>query len=105
MQGYESMQLIAKSITIEEVNMLARSLLSYISHYGSEAESAAEAAANPEEWLEWGASHATSIVACIPAYMDASGHSTGKFPPGFPLTFPYLATSDSSQKGGTCMSP
>ena len=75
------MQLIAESITIEEVNLIARSLLSYISHYGSEEEAAAEAAANPEEWMEWGASHATSIVACVPAYMDASGHSTGTSSP------------------------
>lgn len=69
---------IAETITLEEVNIIARSLLSYISHYGSEGEAAAEAAANPEQWLSFGASHATSVVACIPAYMDASGHSTGE---------------------------
>ena len=72
------MQQIADSITVEEVNIIARSLLSYISHYGAKEEAAAEAAANPEQWLDFGASHATSIVACVPAYMDASGHSTGE---------------------------
>ncbi len=57
--------------------MIARSILSYASHYGAEEKAAAEAAADPQEWMDFGASRATSIVACVPAFMDASGKSAG----------------------------
>ena len=62
---------------MEEVNTIARSLLSYVSHYGAEEKAASEAADAPEEWMDFGASRATSIVACVPAFMDASGKSAG----------------------------
>jgi len=62
---------------VGEVNTIARSLLSYASHYGAEEKAAADAAAAPEEWMDFGASRATSIVACVPAFMDASGKSAG----------------------------
>ena len=76
-QGHESLKQIADTITVEEVNTIARSLLSYVSHYSAEDKAAAEAAANPEQWMDFGASRATSIVACVPAFMDASGKSAG----------------------------
>uniref|UniRef100_A0A061SA19 Insulinase (Peptidase family m16) family protein isoform 2 n=1 Tax=Tetraselmis sp. GSL018 TaxID=582737 RepID=A0A061SA19_9CHLO len=82
-QGHEVLVRIADSITIEETNAVARSLLSFVSHYGKEDQAAAEAEASPEEWMQFGATRATSIVACIPAFMDESGHSTGG---GMPLT-------------------
>ena len=76
-QGHESLKQIADTITVEEVNTIARSLLSYVSHYSAEDKAAAEAATNPEQWMDFGASRATSIVACVPAFMDASGKSAG----------------------------
>ena len=74
------MKHIADTITVEEVNTIARSLLSYVSHYSAEKKAAAEAAGTPEEWMDFGVSRATSIVACVPAYMDASGKSAGGCP-------------------------
>lgn len=35
----------------------------------------AEASAQPGQWAYLGPTRATSIVACVPAYMDASGAS------------------------------
>lgn len=32
---------------------------------------------DPSSWAEPGPTRATAIVACLPAFMDASGHSTG----------------------------
>ncbi|CAD7695599.1 unnamed protein product [Ostreobium quekettii] len=72
----------AEHIKLEEVNGLARSLLSFASDYGREREVLAEAALNPDEWVHPGPTRATSIVACVPAFMDASGMSTGS---GMPM--------------------
>lgn len=33
---------------------------------------------DPSGWAEPGPTRATAVVACIPAFMDASGHSTGE---------------------------
>lgn len=33
--------------------------------------------ADPSSWAWPGPTRATAIVACLPAFMDASGHSTG----------------------------
>lgn len=68
---------LADTVTVEEVNKVARSLLSYISHFGKEMEAVEACAANPEQWLDWGASRTTSVVACIPAFTTEDGHSTG----------------------------
>jgi len=67
----------AHTISREEVNAAAASLLSYVSHYGNAEAAAAAAAADPDAWAPWGATRATSIVACIPAFTDPSGQSTG----------------------------
>lgn len=74
---------VADTINAEEVNAVARSLLSFASHYGSEEELLKEWEADPSAWAEPGPSVATAIVACVPAFMDASGHSTGG---GAPIT-------------------
>lgn len=66
---------LADTITAAEVNALSRSLLSYVSHYRNEPELMREyEAAEPGSWAEPGPTRATAIVACIPAFMDASGH-------------------------------
>lgn len=59
---------------MEEVSAVAKSLLSYISHYGREAELKADFAANRPAWT-YEPSRATAIVACVPAYVDPSGQS------------------------------
>ena len=69
---------LADSITGEEVDALGRSLLSFASHYRGEAALMREfEEAEPGAWAEPGPTRATAIVACVPAFMDASGHSTG----------------------------
>ena len=72
---------VADSITAQEVNAVAASVLSYISHYRNEEALLAEAASDYSRngYAEPGPTRMTSIVACVPAYMDASGQSTGKF--------------------------
>lgn len=76
-QGHEVLLELADSITVEEVSCLSRSLLSYVSHYGREEELWAEYNSDPSGWAAPGPTWATSIVACIPAFMDDSGLSTG----------------------------
>lgn len=76
-QAHEVLLQVADSITLEETNAIARSLLSFVSDYGHEAEALAAAEAEPEEWSRLGATRSTCIVACLPAFMDESGHSTG----------------------------
>ncbi|DBA67043.1 TPA: hypothetical protein ACH3X2_001377 [Trebouxia sp. C0005] len=70
---------VADSVTLEEVNAIGASVLSYISHYRKEAELLEEAGHDPSQngYALWGPTRMTSIVACIPAFMDASGQSTG----------------------------
>eukprot|EP00884_Botryococcus_braunii_P007566 jgi/Botrbrau1/16810/Bobra.150_2s0037.1 len=68
---------VADTVTLDEVNSIARSLLSFASHYRREEEALAEAAADPETWAPPGPTRATSIVACLPAFTDTSGLSTG----------------------------
>ena len=55
------------------------SVLSYISHYRSEAELLDEVGQDyaAKGYAQPGPTRMTSIVACVPAFMDASGQSTG----------------------------
>jgi len=75
--SHEVQMALADLITVEEVNKVARSLMSFVSHFGKEEEALQHAAANPDHWLPWGPSRTTCIVACIPAFTDRTGHSTG----------------------------
>lgn len=70
---------VADSITAQEVNAVAASVLSYISHYRNEEALLAEVGSDYTRngYAEPGPTRMTSIVACVPAYMDASGQSTG----------------------------
>ena len=78
LQSHEALLELAHSITVEEVNLVARSLLSFTSHYQNEEEALAAAAAAPQQWMDWGPTRTSAIVACIPAFTDESGHSTGR---------------------------
>jgi predicted Zn-dependent peptidase len=68
---------LADSVTVEEANALARSLLSFASHFRSEAALLREFEADPSGWAPPGPTVTTAAVACLPAFMDASGHGTG----------------------------
>lgn len=65
------------TITIEDINKEAASLLSFASHYGTEAELLEEAAQDPEKFAPPGPTRTTAIVACFPAFTDPSGESIG----------------------------
>ncbi|GIL94695.1 hypothetical protein Vretimale_918 [Volvox reticuliferus] len=77
--AHEAMSAAAETVELWEVNALARSMLTFASDYGAEAEvletAAAEQAIDPGRWAALGPTRCTSIVACIPAYVDASGAS------------------------------
>ena len=81
LQAHVRLLEVADSVTLEEVNTIGASVLSYISHYRKEAELLEEAGHDPSHngYALWGPTRMTSIVACIPAFMDASGQSTGNF--------------------------
>lgn len=70
---------VADSIALKEVNAVAASVLSYISHYRNEAALLEEAGPDytSRGYATPGPTRMTSIVACVPAYVDASGQSTG----------------------------
>lgn len=77
MQSHEALLALAHTITLEKVNSIARSLLSFVSHYQHEEEAIAAWSAAPQQWMDWGPTRSTCVVACIPAFTDESGHSTG----------------------------
>ena len=73
-QSHEALESVVDTIELEEVNSYARSILSYISDFGSEADLVREG----EEARfadDMGPTRATSIVTCIPAYVDKDGGS------------------------------
>ena len=79
-QGHAAMLDLADAVSLEEINRLAKSVLSYVSHYGREGEAWDECGSDPAAWGDTGPTYATAIVACIPAYMDEAGLSTGNGP-------------------------
>lgn len=48
-------------------------MLTFASDFGNEAGALAAAAAEPGAYIPSGPTRATSIVACLPAFVDASG--------------------------------
>ena len=69
----------ATSISLEEVNSVAASLLSFVSHIGNGAAAVQESRSQPGLYLNPpGPTHATAIVACLPVFTDPSGNSTGE---------------------------
>ncbi|KAL4457809.1 hypothetical protein ABPG75_012674 [Micractinium tetrahymenae] len=75
--AHEYLLKVIDTISKGEVDALAKSLLSYLSHYNQERQLLEEYEADPSAWAWPGPTRATAIVACLPAFMDASGHSTG----------------------------
>ena len=81
MQSHELLQEWAETVTREEVNVLAATYLSYISHYRAEEELLAAAEKGEGEFVvPPGPVRMTSIVACLPAFTDPSGQSSGDSP-------------------------
>uniref|UniRef100_A0A383WE33 Peptidase M16 N-terminal domain-containing protein n=1 Tax=Tetradesmus obliquus TaxID=3088 RepID=A0A383WE33_TETOB len=74
-EAHEAMMAVAADIKLEEVNAVAASLLTFASDVGREADMLAEAAQPGQEgkWARPGPTRATSVVACIPAYVSAAG--------------------------------
>jgi hypothetical protein len=69
------MGVVADTISLEEVNAMARSLLTFASDMGSE-QQMLDLAAQPDQeglWARPGPTRATSVVACVPAYVTSSG--------------------------------
>ena len=71
---------VTDSVSLEEVNAIGATVLSYISHYRNEAALREEVGPDhrAKGYADPGPSRMTSIVACVPAFMDESGQSTGK---------------------------
>ena len=69
---------LMQTVTIDYLNNLAKSVMSFASHYGHEAECLAEAEADGQTWGWMGPTRCTAIIACIPAFTDSSGLSVGK---------------------------
>jgi predicted Zn-dependent peptidase len=74
-QSHVALESIVPTIELEEVNAYARSILSYISNFGLEEEMVIESNSNFAK--DMGPTRATSIVTCIPAYVDKDGESLG----------------------------
>lgn len=64
------------SITREEVNGVAASLMSFATSYRNEAAPLEDAERRPEAWAAPGPTRATAIIACIPAF-DSDEYNTG----------------------------
>ncbi|GAX77204.1 hypothetical protein CEUSTIGMA_g4650.t1 [Chlamydomonas eustigma] len=74
--AHEAMSMVADTITLEDLNAIARSMLSFASDFGTEAEVLEAARLAPSDhFAHLGPTRATSLIACIPAYVDASGSS------------------------------
>ena len=78
LQSHDLLKDWAETISLEEVNAVAASYLSYISHYQAEQEILEQAADAQGNFAGVGPVRATAIVACIPAFTDPSGQSTGE---------------------------
>lgn len=73
--AHQAMEQVAATITLEEINSLTRSVLSFASDYGNEASVLEAAAQEPHKYTHLGPTRATSLVACIPAFVDQEGAS------------------------------
>lgn len=91
-QAHAATLAVADSVTLEDVNAAAASLLSFASHYGAEADALAASESLPEAWTTPpGPTRATSVVACVPAFADPSGLSVGS---GLPMARGASMTTD-----------
>jgi len=81
-QSHEALESIVPFVKLEEVNAYARSILSYIACFGDEKgmlgeyqASGTNGSGNDSYAMDMGPTRATSIVTCIPAYVDKEGES------------------------------
>jgi predicted Zn-dependent peptidase len=79
-QAHAATLAVADSVTLDDVNAAAASLLAFASHYGAEAVPLAAADALPDAWSPPGPTRATAVVACVPAFADPTGLSLGAGP-------------------------
>ena len=79
--NHEAVKRIAETITVEEMHKLTRSTLTFGSDYGREDVILQEYEASQSSWAEPGPSFATSVLACVPEFVDASGLSLGAHKP------------------------
>ena len=92
LQAHAATLRVADSVTLEDVNAAAASLLSFASHYGAEADALAASQSLPEAWATPpGPTRATAVVACVPAFADPSGLSVGS---GLPMARGASMTTD-----------
>lgn len=92
LQAHAATLAVADSVTLEDVNAAAASLLSFASHFGAEADALAAAHSLPEAWTTPpGPTRATAVVACVPAFADPSGLSVGS---GLPMARGASMTTD-----------
>lgn len=75
--NHTAMKRIAQTITAEEMLALTRSVLVFGSDYGRETDVLKEYKASKTEWADPGPAFATSVLACVPEFVDASGMSVG----------------------------
>jgi len=75
--NFEAVKRIAKAITFEEMQALTRSTLSFGSDYGREEEVLEAYKQSLDEWADPGPSFATSVLVCVPEFVDASGDLLG----------------------------
>ena len=77
-QSHQALVDIAATIELSDVNAMCKSLLSFAAYYGKEDALERDYAAtkDTDAWFD-GPTRTTSIIACVPAYMDTSGGSVG----------------------------
>uniref|UniRef100_A0A6U0W9G0 Mitochondrial processing peptidase n=1 Tax=Polytomella parva TaxID=51329 RepID=A0A6U0W9G0_9CHLO len=73
--AHEALLKVAETVTLSDVNALCRSVMAFAAFYGQEEELVQEAAGNPAAFAGLGPTRCTSVVACLPAYVDNEGHS------------------------------
>jgi predicted Zn-dependent peptidase len=73
MDSHETFLELAKHVTLNDVNAVARSLFSFISNYGQEKDIIKDFRLNLQKY-PYEPTRAISIVVCFPAYIDVSGH-------------------------------
>ena len=67
--------MLLDSLTLDEVNAVAKSLLSFATNYRHEGQLLDSAAKDPAAFAAPGPTRATAIIACIPAFTDSSGYN------------------------------
>ncbi len=62
-------------MTLDDINSVCSSMMAFMSDYGNEGAVLQQAEQEPGAWAWPGPTRATSIVACVPSFVDSSGES------------------------------